>query len=175
MANLKNEGPKRVQENRRSWRAWGLAAVLVIALLAAAPSLLGAAQAASASGRTFEIEFTKWVTEAPHMMGVVEGDVGPGSFEGEILNMNTEGDITTIEADYHISGSKHSLSARIQATQDDPAGTGEITGQVTSGWLQGRSLTGRYKVFGVCPISTGEVNALGTVCFQGTLELSPAQ
>jgi hypothetical protein len=37
-----------------------------------------------------EIIFTKWVTNFPNMAGLVSGDVGGGTFAGEILNYDQD-------------------------------------------------------------------------------------
>lgn len=87
-----------------------------------------------------------------NMVGVVDGDVGPGTYAGEILSMNTVGNITSIEAHYHFNGWKHSFTAAVNVTQDETAGTATITGNVTEGWLRGASVTGEYNVLATCPI-----------------------
>jgi hypothetical protein len=131
--------------------------------------------------------FTKWVTSLPAdpatlagvlMTGIVGGDVGRGRYAGEVL-----GDDTTSRpgfwlghARYELHGRKHTVIADLQITEDDrtPALiTATIDGVVTDGWLEGAHVTGQYRQWDVCPIPTPG-NALGTVCFQGTLHLQPA-
>jgi hypothetical protein len=131
----------------------------------------------NAKGHTFDDTFTKWVTTTPpaegvlaNMVGVVGGAVGPGTYTGEVVSLNTVGNITSIEALYHFNGSKHSFTADLKITQDDLAGRATITGRVTEGWLKGASVTGEYNVLAVCPIDTPD-NAYGTVCFQGALHV----
>jgi hypothetical protein len=112
------------------------------------------------------------------MIGIVGGDVGRGRYAGEVL-----GDDTTSRpgfwlghARYELHGRKHTVIADLQITEDDrtPALiTATIDGVVTDGWLEGAHVTGRYRQWDVCPIPTPG-NALGTVCFQGTLHLQPA-
>jgi hypothetical protein len=104
------------------------------------------------------------------MMGVVGGDVGPGTYMGEVISLNTVGNITSIEALYHFNGSKHAFTANLKITQDESAGTATITGDVTEGWLKGASVTGEYAVLAVCPMETPD-NAYGTMCFQGALHV----
>ena len=130
-----------------------------------------------AKGHTFNDTFTKWVTTSPpaqgvvaNMLGVVGGDVGPGTYTGEVLSVNTVGNITSIHALYHFKGSKHAFTADLNVTQDESAGTATITGSITEGWLKGASVTGEYNVLAVCPIDTPD-NAYGTVCFQGALHV----
>ena len=126
---------------------------------------------------TFDATFTKWVTTsstAPgvvaNMVGVVGGEVGPGTYKGEVIHMNTVGNITSIEAIYNFHGSKHAFTAELNIAQDESAGTAVITGHVTEGWLKGASVTGEYNVLAVCPLDTPD-NAYGTVCFQGALHI----
>jgi hypothetical protein len=128
-----------------------------------------------AKGQTFNATFTKWViksTPAPgvmaDMVGVVGGDVGPGTFTGEVINMDPGDEITSIEALYHINGSKHAFTADLKVTQNNSTGKGTITGRVTEGWLKGASVIGKYIVMADCPIATPN-NADGTVCYQGAL------
>ena len=104
------------------------------------------------------------------MVGVVGGDVGLGTYTGEVLSVNTVGNITSIHALYHLHGGKHAFTADLNVTQDESAGTATITGSVTDGWLKGASVTGEYNVLAVCPMDTPD-NAYGTVCFQGALHI----
>ena len=121
-------------------------------------------------GHTFDNTFTKYIFDYPFMMGVVGGDVGTGTYAGEVLNLSTVGDITSVVALYHFNGGTHSFTAHVFVTQNDVAGTATITGQVTDGWLKGAGVTGEYNVYGVCPISTPG-NIEGTRCYQGTLHI----
>ena len=123
-------------------------------------------------GHTFDNTFTKWINNYPYMTGVVGGDVGPGTYAGEILNLNTVGYITSIEALYHFNGRVHSFTAHVFVTEDDTPGVGTatITGSVTEGWLKGASVTGEYKVWSACHIPTPG-NQEGTQCYQGVLHL----
>ena len=121
-------------------------------------------------GHTFDNTFTKWIFNYPFMMGVVGGDVGTGTYAGEVLNLNTVDDITSVEALYHFNGGTHSFTAHVFVTQNNVLGTAVITGHVTEGWLKGADVTGEYNVYGVCPIPTpGDVE--GTRCYQGTLHI----
>jgi hypothetical protein len=97
-----------------------------------------------------DAEFTKWITNFPDMEGVVGGDVGVGTYAGEVLNMSTVGNITSIEALYHLNGSLHSFAAHVFVTENDAPGVGtaKITGSVTEGWLKDATVIGEYKVWG---------------------------
>jgi hypothetical protein len=174
MTNLKNETAKIVATKIQSFKGWSILLGLVLLTTTAGAAL---ARNSDARGHTFDSTFTKWVTTslpAPgvvaNMMGVVGGDVGPGTYEGEVLSLNTVGNITSIEALYHFKGRKHAFTAELNVTQDESAGTATITGHVTEGWLKGASVTGEYNVLALCPLETPD-NAYGTVCFQGALHV----
>ena len=174
MTNLKNESTKTVVTKIQPFKKWSILLGLALVATTAGVAL---AYNGEAKGHTFENTLTKWVTTSPpapgvvaNMMGVVGGDVGPGTYTGEILSVNTVGNITSIEALYHFNGSKHAFTAELNVTQDDSAGTATITGHVTEGWLKGASITGEYNVLPVCPLDTPD-NAYGTLCFQGALHV----
>ena len=174
MTNLKNEGTKTVATKIQPFKKWSILLVLVLVATAAGAAL---ADSRDPRGHTFDDTFTKWVTTSPpaagvlaNMVGVVGGDVGSGTYTGEVISLNTVGNITSIHALYHFNGSKHSFTAELNITQDDSAGTATITGQVTEGWLKGASVTGEYKLLPECPLDTPD-NAYGTLCFQGTLHV----
>ena len=127
------------------------------------------------------VNFTKWkILPFPlppsggivvNMVGVIDGgDVGEGTFTGEVLSSVVSGGVTTVEAVYHIHGSKHSFTARIHAVQNVPGigQTGVITGVVTDGWRKGHAVEGGWTVISPCyePGSGGFGN-----CFDVTLEI----
>lgn len=122
-------------------------------------------------GHSFDASFTKWITTAPNMAGVVGGDVGDGTFAGLILSRVTVGGITHLEAIYHFYGSKHSFTAHVFVTSDDVALTATITGLVTEGWHKDVTLTGEYNIYPVCPIPTPGSTLANARCFQGVLHL----
>jgi len=174
MTNLKNETTKTVATKIQSFKGWSMLLGFALVVTTAGATL---AYNSDAKGHTFDDTFTKWVTTSPpapgvvaNMVGVVGGDVGPGTYTGEVISANTVGNITSIEALYHFNGSKHAFTANLKITQDESAGTAMITGDVTEGWLKGASVTGEYNVLAVCPLETPD-NAYGTVCFQGALQV----
>jgi hypothetical protein len=115
--------------------------------------------------------FTKWIVDftptlpgvIADMAGVVGGDVGGGTFTGEVLSMITVGAVTTIEAVYHFHGSKHSFNARVHVEQTGLNGV--IVGIVTDGWLKGQAVEGEYLQINGC------ANGITGACYQGTLEI----
>jgi hypothetical protein len=123
-------------------------------------------------GHTFDATFTKWVTNAPHMAGVVGGDVGDGTYTGEIINIGTVGDITSVGALYHFHGGIHTFTAHVYVKENDAQGVGSagITGSITEGWMKGSPITGEYKVWATCPIPTLG-NGQATKCYQGALHI----
>ena len=174
MTNLNNESTKTVVTKIKPFKGGSILLGIVLVATTAGAAL---AYNADAKGHTFDNTFTKWVTTSPpapgvvaNMAGVVGGDVGPGTYTGEVITANTVGNITSIEARYHFNGSKHAFTAELNVTQDESTGTATITGHVTQGWLKGASVTGEYTVLAVCPLDT-PANAYGTLCFQGTLHV----
>ena len=156
-----------------------LKSVLVAAfavLLILAPAQLALADPGGETGHSFDSTFTKWVTSPGtppvllNMVGVVGGDVGEGTFTGEVLSDSSVGDIETIVPLYHFNGSHHSFTALLTVTLDNSVGTATITGQVTEGWLKGAAVTGEFTTMAVCPIATPG-NMFGTLCWQGALHV----
>ena len=174
MTNLKNEGTKTVVTKIQPFKKWSILLGLVLVATTAGAAL---AYNSNERGHTFDNTFTKWVTTSPpapgvllNMVGVVGGDVGPGTYTGEVISANTVGNITSIHALYHFNGSKHAFTADLKITQDESAGTATITGDVTDGWLKGASVTGEYTKVAVCLLDTPD-NLYGTLCFQGALHV----
>lgn len=169
MENLKNKARETSKRKTRSIRTWQtvLACALLAALFALPPSmgtLVALADHGGSPGHNFDVTFTKWVTTAPAMEGIVGGHVGAGTFAGEILVFVPGSDITTIEARYHINGGTHSLSAHVYVTQNETTQTATLTGEVTQGWHNGKHVRGNYTVIS-CPDRTNGV------CYQGTLHI----
>src|SRR5260221_4245429 len=93
----------------RTIKSWKLILLLVLAAAFAAVSALGPAQLALADaggvkGHSFDNTFTKWVTSfgTPpvllNMVGVVGGDVGAGTYAGEVLSDSSVCTIETLVA-----------------------------------------------------------------------------
>jgi hypothetical protein len=115
--------------------------------------------------RNAENTFTKWVTSASGTMaGVVGGDVGDGTYAGQVLSMVTVGATTTIHATYGFNGSKHSFSADVQVVQTGLKAV--ITGIVTEGWLKGNQVEGEYTQI---PCNKGVEDPQR--CYSGTLDI----
>ena len=174
MINLKNESTKTGVTKFQAFIKWSILLMLVLVTTTAGAAL---ADSSDPRGHTFDDTFTKWVITSPpapgvvaNMVGVVGGDVGTGTYTGEVISVNTVGNITSIHALYHFNGSKHAFTAELNVTQDESAGTATITGRVTEGWLKGASVTGDYTVLAVCPLDTPS-NVYGTLCFQGALHV----
>jgi hypothetical protein len=126
-------------------------------LIAVAVMLTTASVVASAQENTF----TKWVTTAPAMAGVVGGACGNGSYAGEILKY-TEGPTTVIEALYHFNGSKHVFSALVHVEQTGMKAV--ISGVVSEGWMKGNSVQGEFTQIASNQSPNG-------TAFQGTLNI----
>lgn len=124
--------------------------------------------------RDATVTFRKWIVDFPpcpgvmaNMAGVVGGDVGNGSYTGEVLQDSIVGDLETVVALYHFHGAKHSFTALLHVEQ-----TGAITGSkavligvVTEGWLKGHSVKGEYT-----QIECEHVG-VDAFCYEGTLKI----
>lgn len=125
-------------------------------------AMAGILTIASVTAAADQNTFTKWITTAPTMAGVVGGADGDGIYAGEILKY-TPGDTTVIEALYHFNGSKHSFTALVHVVQTGMKAV--ISGVVTEGWLMGHQVKGEYTQI----MSKQSPN--GTA-FQGTLDIA---
>lgn len=138
------------------------------------PFSLGPREASGAGEhdhRSAENTFTKWITILPNMAGVVGGDVGRGTYAGEILNFvpgvpsspGAPGTPTFIEAFYHFNGRNQSFTAHVYVTQFDLKAV--IIGVVTEGWLKGNIVQGEYTQIQCVH------DHITTDCFRGTLDI----
>jgi len=123
--------------------------------------------------RGVQVVFTKWVTDWPNMAGLVSGDVGGGTFAGEVLNYTPTAAIDKIEALYHLNGGAHQLTSHVFVTQNNLNGTAAIKGVVTDGPLKGARVRGTYQVIFPCGVINAQNGSIGDVCFQGTLDIGP--
>jgi hypothetical protein len=165
-------------------------AIFALALIAGAAALtlsIVPSRGSGDGGGNVDATFTKWLTDHDassypvDMSGVVGGDVGAGSFFGEVLYQAADQRGTTfVHALYHFNGAKHSFTADLRITETvvtavidgvQTDGTGVITGVVTDGWRKGARVEGgEYTVMHVCPIPTPG-NVQGTRCYVGTLHI----
>lgn len=143
-----------------------------VALVASAALLVlsmgaGTALADSRDQRNADNTFTKWITDfdAGTMAGFVGGDVGDGTYTGQILAVEFTTTGVAIDAMYHFSGSRHTFSALVHVVQTglEDGATAVITGRVTGGWLKGNAVNGAYTQI-ACEAASGS-------CFQGTLDI----
>jgi hypothetical protein len=130
--------------------------------------------------RDARVTFTKWITQLNPSAGIFAnmageisgGDVGDGVFTGEALTRvaDPDGNNITVEAVYHIHGSKHSFTALVHAVQPfkGVGQQGVITGVVTDGWLKGQAVKGEWTVIPPCGYEGGI--GLGN-CFDVTLDI----
>ena len=126
----------------------------------------GVASANSRDNRNAENSYTKWIVGYPNMAGVVGGDVGDGTFAGQVLTRTVIGNTVVIDAIYHFSGSIHSFTASVHVVQTglDFGATSVITGEVTDGWLQGNQVSGHYAVIACSEAANGH-------CFDGAVDI----
>jgi hypothetical protein len=169
---LKINQEKTMKPMTQKLRRVGILCLIALNLLVAAPSIF-AGDKNTLLGKV-EVTFTKWVTDWPNMAGLVSGDVGGGTFAGEVLNYNHTDAIDTIEALYHINGRAPHFTAHVNVTQDNLKGTAVIDGIVTDGSLKGGRVQGEYQVISPCGIINAQNGSAGDVCFQGTLVVRPS-
>jgi hypothetical protein len=145
-----------------------------IALVASAGLLvlsMGAGSALASDGpdqRNADNTFTKWITDfdAGTMAGFVGGDVGEGTYAGQILHLEITASGAVIDATYHFIGSRHTFTALVRVVQTGfvDGSTAVITGRVTEGWLAGNDVNGEYTQVACSQAASGS-------CFQGTLDV----
>src|SRR5688572_25250326 len=95
MTNLKNESIKTMGTRIQPFKGGSILLGFVLFATTAGAAL---AYNGDAKGHTFDNTFTKWVTTSPpapgvmaNMVGVVGGDVGLGTYTGEVISANTVG------------------------------------------------------------------------------------
>jgi len=118
--------------------------------------------------------FTKWVTSPTMAMaGVVGGAVGTGIYAGQVLGEDpAPAGFWFGHARYEFHGARHTFIADLHIVENDTVSPARatITGVVTSGWLSGARVFGRYTVIDSCPIVTPG-NIFDSLCFMGVLHL----
>ncbi len=154
-------------------RARAIAASAAVALLTLSLSTGVVLAGGGRDSRNAENTFTKWATtQAPagdvlfFMAGVVGGDVGAGTYVGEVVGLSVTDTGLVIDAFYHFNGSRHSFTARAHIVQTGftNGSTAVITGTVSEGWLKGNEVTGGYTVISCIEAPNG-------TCFQGSLDI----
>jgi hypothetical protein len=103
------------------------------------------------------------------MKGVVGGDVGAGTYSGQIRSVDAtiaRGQITRIEADYTFQGSNHTFTARLHVWIYGGK-FAVLNGAVTEGWSKGSTVTGMFDVVPCTEAPNG-------VCFRGYVIVSGA-
>jgi hypothetical protein len=137
------------------------AVMLVIVSLGA-----GVASADSRDHRNAENTYTKWIMGYPNMAGVVGGDVGAGTFTGEVVTRVVTGTNVDIHAIYHFTGSIHAFTASVHVQQTGLTfgATSVIGGEVTDGWLKGNKVQGHYLVITCSEAPNG-------MCYDGEVDV----
>jgi hypothetical protein len=138
------------------------AAVMLVTLSLGA----GVASADSRYHRNAENTYTKWIMGYPNMAGVVGGDVGAGTFAGEVVTRVVTGTNVDIHAIYHFTGSIHAFTASVHVQQTGLSfgATSVITGEVTNGWLKGNDVKGHYLVMACSEAPNG-------MCYSGEVDV----
>ena len=146
-----------------------LPVIATVALVALAVSAGVASADVGRDHRNSENTFTKWLTVPgppllANMAGVVGGDVGDGTFAGDVVSKTLTATSAAIDAVYQFHGSRHSFTAPVHVVQTGLT-VPVISGQVTDGWLNRRPVEGQYTQ-GTCAH-----DGVTTTCFQGTLDI----
>jgi hypothetical protein len=150
-------------------------ALVLVAAFVATTLSLSTGVASANSGGNGEATFTKWVTAMPgvgviaDMAGVVGGNVGAGTFKGEVLTWTEDATTIHIGALYHVTGGNHSFTADLQVMEDKATGNAKFTGVVTEGWLTGANVTGGFRT-----ISCDQGVEVPQVCYKGTIHIDAA-
>lgn len=153
---------------------------------------------------SIDVTFTKWRTAgvaaspgvpARHLFkGVVGGDLGDGSFVGEVLDRQVStpctsttldppcsatvptitGSIIALQAIYEVQVGEHSFTALIDGGTDGATGAALLNGVILAGWRAGAKV---HVEFATIPGAIGCVNKggpAGATCFQGTIRVGHA-
>ena len=88
------------------------------------------------------------------------------------LDSTSEPGFLLLHARYEFHGAEHTFIADIQARENTAISppTATVDGIVTSGWMNGASLTGSFTAYTTCPVPTPG-NVRGSLCFQGVVHL----
>jgi hypothetical protein len=156
----------RTATTTRSWERGRRAIALIAGTMLLTISLGGGTALADGRRANAENTFTKWIDVYPAMTGVVGGDVGAGTYSGEILSLTITTDGVVIDASYHFNGLRHAFTALVHVVQTGFTDGSEavITGQVTQGWLRGSPVQGEYTQIACAQAPSGS-------CFQGVLDV----
>ena len=134
--------------------------------------------------RDVVVKFTKWVTSiAPAtppqelqrilMAGVTGGDIGAGTFVGEVLDRKESSGLTakivSLHAIYEVHAGAFSFTALIQGG----SGTEEIgllDGVILNGWRAGARVHVEFKTEASCRENTNPAGVFPS-CFRGTIRV----
>jgi hypothetical protein len=103
------------------------------------------------------------------MQGVT-GGTAPGTFSGQVIDLNTTADglITRLTAVYEVHAGSMSFIALISGGTSNQNGKGILDGRVLSGWMRGATVHVTFD-----SVTCSEPNALNATCFPGTIRLTP--
>jgi hypothetical protein len=163
-------------------------AFITIALIGGtvAPALaLRPGVARADSGGHLQATFTKWAIgdivpgdttpDLTDMIGFVGGEVGKGTFFGEVFSFTPEGPITVIDAVYHVMGEKASFVAAVHVISNNATGIADITGTVQeiNGAPAAGTVDGSFRTKTPCPVAppAGWGLSPASTCFSGRLNV----
>jgi hypothetical protein len=159
-----------------------IAFMAIVLLVYFSPNLAEGANKDRDDDRGVVVTFTKWVTGVvpPNpaeamprrllMAGRVGGDVGAGTFAGEVLDrkQSTPGTVTTpivaLHAIYEVQAGVYSFTALIQGGSNT-TGLGLLDGVILTGWRTGARVHVEFRTLSTCA-----GNPAGP-CFRGTIRI----
>src|SRR5271165_256315 len=118
--------------NRSIKRLSMIVALALIAAFAAFPPSSGIrvalADGGGERGHNYDIMFTKWIPNYPHMVGIVTGgDAGTGTFSGTVLKVTeSTPQLWKAEVLYQVFGTAHSLSMHLDVNENDVTNTATL-------------------------------------------------
>jgi hypothetical protein len=178
----------------QSWSVkgrWISVALALIVFFVAVTSSSVAQDSQTDSGesvQSYDIMFTKWVTcysdpnicEAPDgtlvdfpMAGIITGgDVGTGSFSGELLDdIQATPELWEAVVIYQIHGTTHDFSAHMLVTENPTTGEATLVGIIMDGWLKGQTVRGSYNTVSSCPDNPNQPPDPLSPCYEITLHI----
>jgi hypothetical protein len=141
----------------------------IAGILLSQTSVVRAANEHSDATITWTKHVTAFLPPGGDVFGTIAGvageDIGEGTVVGDAFwpIESLPGDKITFEAEYHFTGSKHSLTIRFRTVQS-PDNSGVVVGVVTEGWLKGNVVTGTYTAR-TCD------EGVNLTCFDGTFTI----
>jgi hypothetical protein len=141
------------------------------------PDAGATASRSSGESKMTTIQYEKWITTFPAMVGNVDGVLG--AFTGTILQRivsAADPKIIYLQARYVITDAHrkgHSFTAVVEGIQNLHTNTALLTGAVTEGWRAGAPVVVNFDVLSPCTVPTAPVGT--KTCFKGIIRVGHAR